>query len=47
MNDYVFQKNDNYKLAGWCKECILELYYHGDEPEDIIDVDPEGLEKVL
>lgn len=22
MNDYVFQKNDNYFLASWCKMCI-------------------------
>ena len=22
MNDYVFQKNDNYFLASWCKHCI-------------------------
>lgn len=45
MDDYVFQKNDNYKLAGWCKECILELYYNGKEPENILDIDPVGLEK--
>ena len=44
MNDYVFQKNDNYKLAGWCKTCILELYYNGEESEDLIDIDPAGLE---
>ena len=40
MNDYVFQKNDNYKLANWCKECILELFYEGAEPENIIDIEP-------
>lgn len=40
MNDYVFQKNDNYKLASWCKECILELYYNGIEPENIVDINP-------
>lgn len=45
MNDYVFQKNDNYRLAAWCKECILELYYNGEEPENIIDIAPMGLEK--
>lgn len=32
MNDYVFQKNDNYFLASWCKQCILELYYEGKSP---------------
>ena len=47
MNDYVFQKNDNYKLAGWCKDCILNLYYDGKEPENIIDIDPAGLEKTI
>lgn len=32
MNDYVFQKNDNYFLASWCKQCILDLYYNGKSP---------------
>lgn len=27
MNDYVFQKNDNNKLACWCKHCIINLYF--------------------
>lgn len=44
MNDYVFQKNDNYKLAEWCKECILELYFNGEEPDNIIDIELNGLE---
>ncbi len=29
MNDYTFQKHDNNKLADWCKECILKLYFEG------------------
>lgn len=47
MNDYVFQKNDNYKLAGWCKDCILELYYGGEEADNIIDIEPAGLGKTI
>lgn len=27
MDDYVFQKNDNYKLADWCAESIVKLYF--------------------
>ena len=27
MNDYTFQKHDNNKLANWCKQCILKLYF--------------------
>lgn len=45
MNDYVFQKNDNYKLANWCKECILCLYFAGVDENTIIDSEPEGLTK--
>lgn len=29
MDDYVFHKNDNFKLATWCKKCIVELYFNG------------------
>lgn len=35
MNDYVFQKNDNFQYANWCKQCILNLYFDGiKNPED-------------
>lgn len=27
MDDYVFQKNDQYQLAGWCAESIVKLYF--------------------
>ncbi len=30
MNDYIFHKNDNYKLARWCKDCLLKLFFCGD-----------------
>lgn len=29
MDDYVFQKSDNFKLAKWCKKCILDIYFKG------------------
>lgn len=29
-NDYVFQKNDNYRLAGWCLNSVQELFFDGD-----------------
>ena len=29
MNDYVFQKNDNFKLATWCRDCITSLFFPG------------------
>lgn len=35
MNDYVFQKNDNNKLASWCKWCILDLFF--DENDDAMN----------
>lgn len=35
LNDYVFQKQDNNKLAGWCKECIIDLFF--DKKEDYMD----------
>lgn len=27
MDDYVFQKNDQYCLAGWCADSIVKLYF--------------------
>lgn len=35
LNDYVFQKQDNNKLAGWCKECIIDLFF--DKKEDYMN----------
>lgn len=34
MNDYVFQKQDDFKLAAWCKACLLELFFAGKNPMD-------------
>lgn len=47
MNDYVFQKNDGFKLATWCKTAILTLFFR--DNEDPIDnrVMPTSLEKFL
>ncbi len=46
MDDYTFHKKDNFKLANWCKNCILELYF-----KDVVDptdenVLPNGLNKI-
>lgn len=46
MNDYVFQKHDNNKLAAWCKKCILEIYYGGIEEKIFNDIPPSGLERL-
>ena len=33
MDGYVFQKNDNFRLAKWCKNCLVELFFEGvDDP---------------
>lgn len=46
MDDYSFHKKDNYKLANWCKACILELYFKDvDDPTDE-SVMPKGLKKL-
>lgn len=46
MNDYCFQKQDGFRLAGWALKCIKKLYF--DEPDDILsdDVMPKGLLKI-
>lgn len=43
MNDYCFQKQDNFFLASWCKKCIEKLYFN--ESDDICtdNVMPRGL----
>lgn len=45
LNDYVFQKNDNFKLATWCKNCILELYFGGIGEACDKDIMPKNLRK--
>lgn len=46
MNDYCFQKNDGYKLASWCRKCLLKVYFDGvDDPADE-NVMPKGLAKL-
>ena len=44
MNDYVFHKSDNYKLAAWCKNCILKLFFDS-SIENAMDDDfpPNGI----
>lgn len=45
MNDYCFQKNDDYKLASWCKKCILAIYFNDDETSWKTEK-PNGLKKI-
>ena len=47
MNDYSFHKNDNYKLANWCKACLLELYFNGIDDPMNESVMPLGLKRFL
>ena len=47
MDDYTFHKKDNFKLANWCKTCIMDLYFKGiNDPTDE-SVMPQGLKKIL
>lgn len=46
MDDYSFHKKDNYKLANWCKLCILELYFNGIDDPTAEDIMPQGLKKL-
>lgn len=46
MNDYVFQKKDNNRLAEWCKRCIIDIYYSGNDNADIQHVVPNGLKRL-
>lgn len=39
MDDYIFQKNDNYLLAQWCADSIVNLYFENLEQAS----DPEVL----
>lgn len=46
MDDYTFHKKDNFKLANWCKACLLELYFKDvDDPTDE-SIMPKGLNKL-
>ena len=46
MDDYSFHKKDNYKLANWCKSCIIELYFSGVKDPSDENVLPQNLEKL-
>ena len=46
MNDYCFQKNDGFKLAGWCKKVLETVYFDGIEDPSAEDVLPQGLSEV-
>lgn len=47
LNDYIFHKNDNCKLAAWCKDCLQTLFFH-DSLSAAMDADcaPDGIEMV-
>lgn len=46
MDDYSFHKKDNYKLANWCKSCLLELYFKGVDDPTLDNIMPQGLQKL-
>lgn len=46
LNDYCFQKNDGFKLAGWCKKCMETIYFEGVEDPAADDALPQGLTKI-
>lgn len=46
MDDYSFHKKDNYKLANWCKSCLLELYFKGVKAPSDESLMPQGLLKI-
>ena len=46
MNDYVFQKNDQYKLANWCAESIILLYF-SDKEKALQETEMPDLMKVF
>lgn len=46
MDDYSFHKKDNYKLANWCKSCILDLYFQDEVDPTDDDIMPKGLDKL-
>lgn len=46
MNDYVFQKNDQYKLANWCAESIILMYF-SDKEKALQETEMPDLMKVF
>ena len=42
LNDYTFHKHDDFKLASWVKDCIVNLYYDGRNPLDC-SYSPKGI----
>lgn len=28
LNDYIYHKDDNFRLAAWCKDCIQKLFFN-------------------
>lgn len=46
MDDYSFHKKDNYKLANWCKSCLVELYFNGIDDPTEENIMPQGLKKL-
>lgn len=47
MNDYTFQKHDNYRLATWCAKSIREIFFHNSGQVLEADIMPDGLERFL
>lgn len=43
MDDYVFQKNDQYRLAEWCADSIVKLFFSDYEHAVLEDTMPELL----
>ena len=43
MNGYVYHKDDGNRLANWCKLCILELFFDGEEQA----LDPKAMPRNL
>ena len=46
MNDYTFQKNDEYRLAAWCKKCIMNIFFKNSDKSQLGNLMPEGLERI-
>ena len=41
MNDYVFQKQDNYKLSKWCIATVKKLYFKDEQDAFKQDILPD------
>ena len=46
LDDYTFQKNDNYKLATWCLDSIIKLYFADESEASKENILPSNLKKV-